>query len=624
MYSYLNKIVSSTLRFKMLSCIRIIFTSFILMLITSTLFAQPNITRTEYYIDNDPGYGNGIAISTGVGNNVNGSFSIDLSTVSEGVHIVGVRSKDVNGAWSLDNKWIFIKPISSGAAAPVPNITRVEYFLDNDPGYGNGIELPLTPNTTINNLVINISLLPLAEGVHLVGIRAKDANGAWSIDNRWIFLKPFTTGVSLPVPNITRLEYFIDTDPGYGNATALSITPTQQINAVPINLNLTTLSEGVHIVGVRAKDANNAWSIDNRWLFLKPYFNGQVAPSRNITAMEYYFNTDPGYGNGVQIAVDPMVQVVGKPIYANITNLPAGKHYYFVRTRDNTGAWSLDYRDSFTLAAPTAAPFVNLNSISLSNLCKQATFTVGYHATGTYLAGNQFIVELSDGTGSFVFPAIVGSINSTSNGIIQCNIPVISSTGNAFKMRVRSTNPAITGPELPAPVTIYKYFIGNDTTVNALCDVANVSLVFNLQGGTTVWNTPNPAQAALGTYQVIATNQLGCTDTANATVSQDVITWTGSTSSNWFTATNWMPAKVPGDSSHIIIGAGTPFNCTIGASNAKASSIQLKNGAGITINPGFTLSIKGNCNALPAPGMPPGNEPISNKQATLQPKNLKR
>src|SRR5258708_32479258 len=95
-------------------------------------FAQPNISRIEYYIDSDPGYGNGTTVSLSGTNDITTSFTINLAPLTAGVHIVGVRSLDASGGWSLDNKWLFVKPFPGGGSSVTPNISKIEYFLDSD------------------------------------------------------------------------------------------------------------------------------------------------------------------------------------------------------------------------------------------------------------------------------------------------------------------------------------------------------------------------------------------------------------------------------------------------------------------------------------------------------------
>ena len=187
----------------------------------------PAINRVEYYVDADPGYGNATPLNFTGTTDATATLQLDLAPIGQGVHVVGIRSRDANGAWSLDNKWIFLKPYSSTGALPVPNISRVEYYIDKDPGYGNATPLSISNGSDLSGLAINIDVAALGQGVHIAGIRSLDANGAWSIDNKWIFLKPYTNTGASPVPDINRVEYYIDNDPGYGNATPLTISREQ-------------------------------------------------------------------------------------------------------------------------------------------------------------------------------------------------------------------------------------------------------------------------------------------------------------------------------------------------------------------------------------------------------------
>lgn len=307
----------------------------------------PNINRVEYYIDNDPGYGNAAPLSIPAGNDLSGlAISIDMAALGQGVHVVGIRSRDANGAWSLDNKWIFLKPYNNTGIIPVPNINRVEYFIDNDPGYGNATPLSIPAGNDLAGLAISIDVAALGQGVHVVGVRSRDANGAWSIDNKWIFLKPYSNG-AVPVPNINRVEYFIDNDPGYGNATPLSFTPGTDLSNLLINIDVAALGQGVHIAGIRSRDVNGAWSLDNKWIFLKPYSNGAL-PVPRIVRMEYFIDSDPGYGNATPVTITAATDISSLVFEADISVVPNGSHKLGIRSLDENGAWSLDNEVAFT------------------------------------------------------------------------------------------------------------------------------------------------------------------------------------------------------------------------------------------------------------------------------------
>ena len=74
-------------------------------------------------------------------------------------------------------------------------------------------------------------------------------------------------------PALTRVEYYIDTDPGYNNATAISFTAgSTNLSNIALNINPNSIAQGVHVLGIRTKDVNGAWSQDNRWLFARPFY----------------------------------------------------------------------------------------------------------------------------------------------------------------------------------------------------------------------------------------------------------------------------------------------------------------------------------------------------------------
>ena len=52
-----------------------------------------NIASAEYFIDVDPGYGKGETISITETNELDATFSVDISSLEKGVHIIYVRVK---------------------------------------------------------------------------------------------------------------------------------------------------------------------------------------------------------------------------------------------------------------------------------------------------------------------------------------------------------------------------------------------------------------------------------------------------------------------------------------------------------------------------------------------------
>ncbi|MEO5674775.1 MAG: hypothetical protein ABIQ74_09015, partial [Chitinophagales bacterium] len=72
-------------------------------------------------------------------------------------------------------------------------------------------------------------------------------------------------------------------------------------------------------------------------------------------------------------------------------------------------------------------------------------------------------------------------------------------------------------------------------------------------------------------------------------------TWTGVTSSDWNTASNWSPALVPTSISEVIIPGGTPYSCTIFSADATCHTISIFSTASFSMITNKILTINANC-----------------------------
>lgn len=295
--------------------------------------ATPNIVAAEYFYNTDPGFGN--AIPTVVPNSQVVLFGIysNIGGLPKGLHTVYVRTKDAIGNWSLTRPGFFYRePVVNN---PIANITKAEYFFDTDPGFGNAIPAVVTAGQDIN-FVVSESIAVLNKGLHTFYVRVKDENNKWSLTHTQLFYKE--PAISNPIPNITKAEYFFDADPGFGNGTAVTVTPGHDIN-FSINGNISTLSKGLHTLFVRVKDANHKWSLTNTQLFYsEPVISN---PIPNITQAEYYFDTDPGFGNATAFTISPQAQNITQAISLPAGGLSKGFHRLFIRVKDANNKWSL-------------------------------------------------------------------------------------------------------------------------------------------------------------------------------------------------------------------------------------------------------------------------------------------
>ena len=164
----------------------------------------------------------------------------------------------------------------------LPSISAAEYFVDTDPGEGNGTAFQAQDGAFDSEvesiLPKDLNVTGLAVGPHLVGVRYKDNNSTWGeVLYQTIHVYDANPsgsgsggsggggsgGASGGFASISAAEYFVDTDPGEGNGTAFQAKDgafdSEVESILPKDLNVTGLSVGPHLVGVRYKDNNNTW-----------------------------------------------------------------------------------------------------------------------------------------------------------------------------------------------------------------------------------------------------------------------------------------------------------------------------------------------------------------------------
>ena len=321
--------------------------------------APQNIVSAEYFFDTDPGFGNAtpITISTGVTLS-NVAATINTTGLSNGIHRFYLRTRSTDGGWSLTTYIDFLidyNPAYPSTPTLVQTITKAEYFLDADPGFGSATNIPVTAATDLSNIATTVSTSGLPNGVHRFWLRTQGADGKWSLTNVKDFLVDFDpaypTAPATP-QNLTQAEYFFDTDPGFGSGSSIAITPSVDLSNVAATVNTSGLSIGVHRVYIRTKSGEGRWSITNLKDFLvdeNPAY--PVAPSApgNLVYGEYFFDTDPGRGNGTPITFTPGVTLSNITISVNVGSLPNGNHTFFMRTLDD---WSLTGYQTFLKGNP--------------------------------------------------------------------------------------------------------------------------------------------------------------------------------------------------------------------------------------------------------------------------------
>ncbi|MBL7766859.1 MAG: hypothetical protein JNJ58_12235 [Chitinophagaceae bacterium] len=297
------------------------------------------IDLAEYYFDTDPGPGLGNIISL----NPTTTDSIDeIQTISipsampKGMHKLMTRIHTCGGTWG--------HPILLHLYVRSPNemtpIAAMEYFFDIDPGPGNGIPVALGSAQDTLQWTDNITLpAGLPPGFHVLSFRVKTTAGHWSMMDRKMIHVISTQVYTM----IEAAEYFIDQDPGVGNGTPIPVLTIADTVNLSANVQIPPgLSLGMHRLSIRVKNQFGEWSTFSHQMIRVR----SAAVSYPIVSGEYFFDTDPGPGNGISFSVtmaDTVLEVISCSVPAT---LPIGSHRLAVRVRDQSGLWShTEYQD---------------------------------------------------------------------------------------------------------------------------------------------------------------------------------------------------------------------------------------------------------------------------------------
>jgi len=428
------------------------------VLSATTTFAQSNITYAEYYLDQDPGLSLATPINITAGTNVqNVAVNLNMSPLKSGAHFFGTRARTATGVWSMNHYWIFFKPYDVVLSpAALTNITKVEYYVDTDPGIGNGNSVSVTPATNLSDITFNVDPLPLGVGLHIIGSRAMSANGNWSSTNYWLFNKPYSNLTPASISNVNYFEYYIDNDPGIGRATPVAVSAALDIADVNFPVNITNTANGTHLVGARAKDAGGKWSMTYNWLFVKPYNNINAGALANVSAVEYYLDYDPGTGKGTPVPITAATNLADLTFNVDLTDVVGGAHFVNVRAKDANGRWS--FVNAFEFTKPGTPPTLT-TLVSANTFCAGTSLTVGYQLSTAvpFKSDNKFVAQLSDQSGSFLNPRDIGSLAITNDaGSFSCVIPADAAQSSAYRIRVITTNQTIIGANNGANITIYQ------------------------------------------------------------------------------------------------------------------------------------------------------------------------
>lgn len=108
----------------------------------------------------------------------------------------------------------------------------------------------------------------------------------------------------------------------------------------------------------------------------------------------------------------------------------------------------------YVVASPGSSTLISSETAS-TTWCLCGNHSHSYMSNATFNPGNVFSVQLSDPFGSFASPTVIGSVISTHPyDMIPCTIPCTQTLGNAYRVRVVSSNPVFIGNDNGSDITI--------------------------------------------------------------------------------------------------------------------------------------------------------------------------
>ncbi|MCO5259378.1 MAG: T9SS type A sorting domain-containing protein [Crocinitomicaceae bacterium] len=530
------------------------------------------ITAGEFFWDTDPGLGNGTTLLAFDGNFDNAMEALSLSTgslPSVGLHILAIRVRDAAGTWSPTFKSII--NITSPLSLRAIKITAGEYFFDTDPGVGNASPLIAFDGNFDNAMEVlsqSINPLPLA-GVHLFAVRVKDASGSWSSTFKVVI--NVTNPLVLRDIKIIAGEYFFDADPGQGSGTPLIAfdgnfdsafeTISQSISSLP--------AVGNHLLSIRVKDNAGVWG--PAFKSIVNITDPLVLRFPKITAGEFFFDTDPGFGQGVQmLAFDGGFGDAIETLTKSWAFIPdTGFHVLNVRACDEIGNWGPVFKTVVKVLPCSTQPVVAITPSATQMICPGEDVTLTADAgfssytwfkgstqvgTGqTFVAdtAGHYKVYVTDANGCPAYSAATEVKMNLYNANITANGPVTFCDGGSVTLTAASGNISYnwsTGQSTQS-ITVASSgtfvvnvsngtCIGTDTVVVTVLPkpqtpVITASPSLSVCVGDTVeltstvanayhWNNNKYTQAIqvtnAGTYSVTVTGLNGCTSTASVNV----------------------------------------------------------------------------------------------------------
>ncbi len=145
--------------------------------------------------------------------------------------------------------------------------------------------------------------------------------------------------------------------------------------------------------------------------------------------------------------------LVTNPAFDNQASLRIGFEFETIASSDAAQDPAFGIDDIQIYSSSQGQASVNLDPVNTGPYCPGSTFDLPYTAIGTFNAGNSFNVVMSNASGSFATPTIIGTTLSTTSGTVTVSIPAGTVPGTGYLFNIAATSPVTLGVPV-GPVTI--------------------------------------------------------------------------------------------------------------------------------------------------------------------------
>ena len=304
-------------------------------------------TQVEYWFDQDPGMGKGIPVSSTLDADGNLVFLAPTSHLPSGNHLMGVRTIGTDTIGRPCYGPTLLQTVGVQRPQDQGVFSRIEYFWDNDPGYGRGAPIAFTPGTEVNVNDFYVSTVGITSGNHKLFVRAFGGFG-WTP----LLCQDVAVQHAADAGRIIRLEYFWDDDPGRGLGKPIAIVADSELSLDNLEISTEGLTPGAHILGIRPY-GGAGWG---------PTISQEVVVTGGtltVDFVEYFWDSDPGLGKANVLPIEANKEMNLENVVFSTADLSPGLHQLGIRARGGLSWGPTVYLETYVPLRATDAIVTN-------------------------------------------------------------------------------------------------------------------------------------------------------------------------------------------------------------------------------------------------------------------------